>query len=74
MWRTMTPRDCASFYEQLTQIEVNWYLEHGKFRDRIVRDKSGNKYVIGDWSWNAKHPDRYECIERRMSMERNLGK
>jgi DNA-binding CsgD family transcriptional regulator len=65
--------------KQLTprEREVLWYRKHGRYpKERIVRDKTGAEYVIGDWAWNRKqgicptcgHPcgRKYERIEERM--------
>jgi hypothetical protein len=48
------------------QAEVEWYEKHGLHSDRIVRDSTGQRYVIGDSSWNRKHPGRQESVESRM--------
>jgi len=52
------------------KTEVEWYLKNGKNTDRIARDRDGFKFIIGDFSWNAKqrdnHPDKVEYIEGLM--------
>ncbi len=46
--------------------EVAWYEKHGKYPgQRIVLSGSGEKYVIGDLSWNQRGRP-YECIEPEM--------
>ena len=47
----------------IQEKEVKWYKKHGKYPDRISLTASGERYVIGDWSWNRKHPRRRERIE-----------
>jgi hypothetical protein len=37
----------------IRDAEVLWYRKNGKYPlARIVLDKHGNEYVIGDWSWS----------------------
>ena len=47
-------------------IEVAWYRQHGEYPQRIARDSSGNEYVIGDASWNARHEWARERVEPQM--------
>ena len=52
----------------IQEREVNWYLNYGKYpRLRIARSRSWDQYVIGDWSWNNRHPNQEEYIENRMN-------
>ncbi|MCC7546357.1 MAG: hypothetical protein IT532_01190 [Burkholderiales bacterium] len=54
---------------KLMQDEVFWYLKNGKHGlQRIGTDTYGYRYLIGDWSWNRKHPDKEEHIERQMAV------
>lgn len=48
------------------RAEVEWYRQHGKYPERIVRDDRGHLYVVGDWAWNARHPTKREQVEGRM--------
>lgn len=48
--------------------EVEWYTAHGKYPERIARDSMGQRYVIGDWSWNLLHTDKPEVIEPLMGL------
>ena len=48
-------------------LEVKFYRENGKHKERIVKDADDNEYVIGDFSWNRKHKDKPEFIENAMS-------
>jgi hypothetical protein len=43
--------------------ELEWYKEHGKYKDRIHARHKDSEYVIGDFSWNKKNPERPEYIE-----------
>ena len=51
------------------QRELDWYKKHGTYPERIKEDANGNKYVEGDFTWNAKHENRYkqEFCETEMS-------
>lgn len=52
---------------KIQEREINWYLNYGKYPQlRIARSRSGEQYVIGDWSWNSRHPNQQENIENRM--------
>lgn len=47
--------------------QVAWYRRHGKFpAARIVKDKTGAEFVIGDWSWNRMGHVQQEIIEPQM--------
>ena len=46
--------------------EVDWYKKYGCHEDRIRHSAYDELYVVGDWSWNIKHENRMEYIERRM--------
>jgi formate-dependent nitrite reductase cytochrome c552 subunit len=59
-------------YQALAACHVTWYLQHGKYPNRIVKDSAGVKYVIGDWSWERRHPSKYESIEKRLSAHSDL--
>ncbi len=49
-------------------LEIKWYRKNGRYVDRIVKDSNGDKYVIGDDSWNTvKNKNRLECIEPDMN-------
>lgn len=54
-------------YAEMAVICVAWYRQHGKYGDRIGTDSGGVKYVIGDWSWNRRHPGRQELIDDLLS-------
>jgi len=45
-------------YIDICEMEVEWYRQHGRFPERIVRDSKGIEYVIGDWSWNYTHDNK----------------
>lgn len=51
---------------ELYRKEVEWYKKNGKYKSRIKKDKHGNLYIAGDWSWNREHPKRFEYIESSM--------
>lgn len=46
--------------------EVEWYRRHGRHPERIVLDRTGNPFVIGDWSWRRLHAVAFELVEDRM--------
>lgn len=51
--------------------ELAWYRKHGKYiRERIVADREGELFVIGDWSWERLHPNKAEYIEDRMNFHK----
>lgn len=43
--------------------EVEWYRKYGKHPERIVKDSSGQLYVIGDFSWNRPNTNKKEEFE-----------
>lgn len=45
--------------------EVMWYRAFGRYPDEriITSDRYGDEYVIGDWAWNRRHPDKPETVE-----------
>ena len=49
---------------KVSEAEVRWYSQHGRFRHRIVRDSEGAEYVIGDWSWNRRMEPCSRCNRR----------
>lgn len=55
--------------ESVMAREVEWYRKNGRHKDRLTRSTEGNVYVISDWSWNRKHPDRKEWVESDMSRD-----
>lgn len=54
---------------KIAVAEIQWYLQYGKYPERIMRAKKGCYYISGDFLWNRLHPERLECIERRMEQE-----
>ncbi len=47
------------------QQELAWYMKNGKHGEsRIAVDSNGDRYVIGDFSWNKTNPNKKEFIER----------
>jgi len=53
------------------KIEVAWYLKNGAYpAERLIPDKDGLKYVIGDYSWNLKYPENREYVEGLMPIVR----
>jgi hypothetical protein len=50
------------------EAEVAWYEKNGKHKDRVARDSRGQRYVIGDASWNNRHPSREEMVESKMGL------
>lgn len=55
-------------YIDLCAREVAWYRANGKYpKHRIVKDNAWIEYVAGDWSWNMRHPNHPEHIERDMT-------
>jgi len=48
------------------EAEVSWYLKNGAYPERMRLDSGGFKYVIGDYSWNLKHPNKREYVEGLM--------
>lgn len=48
-------------------LEIEWYRRNGKYSERVKRTKSGDLFVIGDYSWNSARPQKPEYIEKRMS-------
>lgn len=59
-------------YTKMASVDVVWYREHGIHPDRIVHDSQGVEYVIGDWSWERKYPNRYESIDRKLDVNHEL--
>lgn len=49
--------------------ELVWYRKFGAYPSRITRDRSGNEYVIGDWSWNGNPRNPREYVEHLMRWE-----
>ena len=47
-------------------FELEWYLRHGKYPERIKRGSPGGDYVIGDVAWHRNHPEKLEPIEALM--------
>jgi hypothetical protein len=52
------------------EAEVIWYERNGKYPERIGTDGKGQRYVIGDWSWNKKFPHLEEHIEQSMKPDK----
>lgn len=50
--------------------EIEWYQRHGKYPERIIRDRGGGCYVVGDHSWNLNHRDKIEYVEQLMNIAR----
>lgn len=54
-------------YRKLNALHCEWYRANGKYpQERITSDSSGVDYVIGDWSWARRHPDKPELIDREL--------
>ncbi len=52
--------------EDCRQKEVDWYRKHGQFPERrIMQDRKGQEYVIGDATWEWCYQPS-EKIEQRM--------
>lgn len=48
--------------------QVAWYQRYGKYpQHRIRRERDGNLYVVGDFSWNRANPAFQEIIEPPMN-------
>ena len=56
-------------YEEVRQIEVDWYREHGQFPDRIGKNLRGDPYVVPDLLWNRRPENlaRKEHIDLKLS-------
>jgi uncharacterized protein YjhX (UPF0386 family) len=52
------------------QAEVEWYQKFGRYQQRIILDRDGQPYVIGDLGWNKLRPARIEYIEGLMPVVR----
>ena len=50
----------------IAQLEVAWYIRHGRYFSRLYVDGKGYPYVIGDWSWSRNYPGKPEIIEPLM--------
>ena len=51
-------------YREMAAADVAWYIKHGKhLRERLAVDADGTPYVVGDWSWARRHPDKPETID-----------
>ena len=53
--------------------ELEWYRKFGRYPERIRKDSLGLDYMIGDYAWHRKHPDRQEFVEERMRHEGVYG-
>jgi len=50
-------------YETNREFEIRWYRQFGKYPERITKDRSGQQYMVGDWSWNRNYPEKAETVE-----------
>ena len=61
-------------YQKMTSTDVAWYAKKGKYLNRIGVDTSDVVYIVGDWSWNRRHPQRYEMVDEQLTANReSLG-
>ncbi len=61
-------------YQKMTSTDVTWYTQNGKYINRIGVDASDVVYIVGDWSWNRIHPDKYEMVDELLAKNReSLG-
>lgn len=57
---------------EFARLEVEWYREHGRHPERVVRDthpaskSSGLEMVVCDFSWNYHRPRQRETIQHQM--------
>lgn len=55
----------------LAKLEVDWYRDNGKHKDRVRKDLLGAEYVQSDWAWN--HANRYRKETIAHVMGRDIG-
>ncbi len=57
--------------DEFSRLEVEWYREHGRHPERVIRDTRGYSYgsemVVCDFSWNYHRPRQRETIKHRMA-------
>lgn len=51
---------------EFSRLEVEWYREHGRHPERIIRDSRGDEMVVCDFSWNYHRSRQRETIKHRM--------